>query len=257
MHFIVKSHQDAKKLCHMKKKGPWMILYKANWCGHCQMLAPEWKKFMMVMKSKPQLNIAEVDSDYMSSMDEQVMGYPTIKMYNNNNVVSEFEEERNVSGLQRFAISNMPKVSKPTRPVKIVVKRSVSRKPRTMSKKPVKMVVKKSVSRKPRTMSKRPVKMVVKKPVSRKSRTMSKRPVKMVVKKPVSRKPRKMSKKPVVKKSRKSSQNLNLIKRMKKQRMSTQLSNKNIITSLRKSLSNIQKQSMNDKRLLRDLVSRK
>ena len=63
-----------------------MILYKANWCGHCQMLAPEWKKFMMVMKSKPQLNIAEVDSDYMSSMDEQVMGYPTIKMYNNNNV---------------------------------------------------------------------------------------------------------------------------------------------------------------------------
>ena len=194
----------------MKKKGPWMILYKANWCGHCQMLAPEWKKFMMVMKGKPQLNIAEVDSDYMSSMDEQIMGYPTIKMYNNNNVVSEFEEERNISGLQRFAMNNMPKVSKPTRPVRMVVKKSVNRKPRTSSRKPRKMVVKNPVT-----------------------------------------------KKPVTKKSRKSSQNLNLIKRMKKQRMSTQLSNKNIITSLRKSLSNIQKQSMNDKRLLRDLVSRK
>jgi thiol-disulfide isomerase/thioredoxin len=238
MHFIVKSHQDAKKLCHMKKKGPWMILYKANWCGHCQMLAPEWKKFMMVMKSKPQLNIAEVDSDYMSSMDEQIMGYPTIKMYNNNNVVSEFEEERNISGLQRFAMNNMPKVSKPTRPVRMVVKKSINRKPRTSSRKP------RTSSRKPRTSSRKP------RTSSRKPRTSSRKPRKMVVKNPV-------TKKPVTKKSRKSSQNLNLIKRMKKQRMSTQLSNKNIITSLRKSLSNIQKQSMNDKRLLRDLVSRK
>ena len=222
----------------MKKKGPWMILYKANWCGHCQMLAPEWKKFMMVMKSKPQLNIAEVDSDYMSSMDEQIMGYPTIKMYNNNNVVSEFEEERNISGLQRFAMNNMPKVSKPTRPVRMVVNKSINRKPRTSSRKP------RTSSRKPRTSSRKP------RTSSRKPRTSSRKPRKMVVKNPV-------TKKPVTKKSRKSSQNLNLIKRMKKQRMSTQLSNKNIITSLRKSLSNIQKQSMNDKRLLRDLVSRK
>ena len=43
---------------------------------------------------------------------------------------------------------------------------------------------------------------------------------------------------------------------MKKRRMSTQLSNKNILTSLRKSLSNIQRQSIDDKKLLRDLMSK-
>ena len=47
MHLIVKSHKDAKSLCQKKKRGPWMILYKANWCGHCKMLQPEWNKFMI------------------------------------------------------------------------------------------------------------------------------------------------------------------------------------------------------------------
>ena len=103
MHFIVKSHKDAETLCKKKKRGPWMILYKANWCGHCQMLKPEWNKFMIRMKRVPRLNIAEVDSDYMSSMDEQIMGYPTIKMYHDNKSVADFEDDRTVADLHHFA----------------------------------------------------------------------------------------------------------------------------------------------------------
>ena len=57
MHFIVKSHRDAKTLCKKKKRGPWMILYKARWCVHCKMLKPQWKEFMIRMKKVPQLNI--------------------------------------------------------------------------------------------------------------------------------------------------------------------------------------------------------
>ena len=215
MHLIVKSHQDAKSLCKKKKRGPWMILYKARWCGHCKMLKPQWKEFMIRMKKVPQLNIAEVDSDYMSSMDEYVVGYPTIKMYHDNKPVADFQEERSVSELQNFAMNNMPRPSH-NKPKPVVRKsKTVVRKPKTVVRKP------KTVVRKPKT-------------VVRKS--------KKVVRKPKS----------VVRKSSK-----NLINRMKKRRMSTQLSNKNIVASLRKSLSNIHKQSMNDKRLLRNLVSRK
>ena len=44
---------------------------------------------------------------------------------------------------------------------------------------------------------------------------------------------------------------------MKKRRMLTQSSNKEILASLRKSLSNIQRQSMEDKKLLRSLTASK
>ena len=246
MHFIVKSHQDAKKLCDMKRKGPWMILYKANWCGHCQMLKPEWNKFTIKMKQVPRLNIAEVDSDFMSSMDEQIMGYPTIKMYHDNKPVADFQEERSVSGLQNFAMNNMPRPSpKKSKPV---VKKSKSKTVIRKSKPVVKRSKPKTVVRKSKPVVKRSKSVVKKsksKPVVKKSKS------KPVVKKSKS--------KPVVRKSKKvvTKSSQNLINRMKKRRMSTQLSNKNIVASLRRSLSNIQRQSMNDKRLLRNLVSRK
>jgi hypothetical protein len=209
MHFIVKSHRDAKKLCKKKKKGPWMILYKANWCGHCKMLKPEWKKFTVRMKKVPRLNIAEVDSDYMSSMDEQIMGYPTIKMYHNNRPVADFQDNRTANNLKYFAMNNMPRPSH---------SQEVHNKPKTVVKKT------KTVVRKPKTVVKK-TKTVVRKPktVSKKTKTVVRKP------KTVSKKTKTVSKK--------SSQNL--INRMKKRRMSTQLSNRNIIASLRKSLSNI------------------
>ena len=214
MHFIVKSHHDAKKLCDMKKKGPWMILYKANWCGHCQMLKPEWNKFIIRMKRVPRLNIAEVDSDFMSSMDEQIMGYPTIKMYHNNKPVADFEEERSVIGLQKFAMNNMPRPSKPrtiVRKSKPVVKkpRTVVRKSKPVVKKP-RTVVRKSkpVVKKPRTVV-RISKPVVKKPrtVVRKSKPVVKKPRTVVrISKPVVRKPR-----TVVRKSKPVAKNQELL----------------------------------------------
>ena len=36
------SEEEADKL--LTDKGPLMIIYYAEWCGHCQRLKPEWKK---------------------------------------------------------------------------------------------------------------------------------------------------------------------------------------------------------------------
>ena len=64
--------------------------------------------FLSMMKKNPKLNI-EVDSEYMSSMDDtNIMGYPTIKMYHNNKQVAEFEDERETQNLYNFAVNNMP-----------------------------------------------------------------------------------------------------------------------------------------------------
>ena len=268
MHIIVKSHQDAKNLCQKKKKGPWIVLYKANWCGHCQMLKPKWNMFLSMMKKNPKLNIAEVDSEYMSSMDDtNIMGYPTIKMYHNNKQVAEFEDERETQNLYNFAVNNMPSepVRKPSvkKPVSRPARKTVSRKPSVKKpvrkpsvKKPVSRPARKTVSRKP-SVKKSVKKPSVKKPVSRPARkTVSRKPsVKKPVRKPSVKKPVSRPARKTV--SRKPSVNKDLVERMKKRRMLTQSSNKEILASLRKSLSNIQRQSMEDKKLLRSLTASK
>ena len=43
-----------------EKKGPWIVLYKADWCGHCQMLKPKWNMFLSMMKKNPKLNIEKL-----------------------------------------------------------------------------------------------------------------------------------------------------------------------------------------------------
>ena len=44
-------------------------------------------------------------------MDEQIMGYPTIKMYHDNKSVADFEDDRTVADLHHFAMNNMPRPS--------------------------------------------------------------------------------------------------------------------------------------------------
>jgi thiol-disulfide isomerase/thioredoxin len=248
MHFVVKSNPDSRRLCKNMKKGNWMVLYKANWCGHCKTLQPQWNYFVKDMKKHPNLNLAEVESNFIPAMKHSIGGYPTIKMFHNNRPVAEFNDSRDVMGLKRFALSNMLKhrdivrrATKPKRKVTLVVK--LSRKPST----------KKSVTRKP----------VVRKPVVRKPVVRKPSDKKSVTRKPVSRKPstkKSVTRKPSAKKSKKrtrKSSNNNLVTRMKKRRMKTQkpTSSLEILKNLKKSMSNIQKQSIHDKKLLKTLES--
>jgi len=227
MHFVVKSNQDSRKLCQNMKQGNWMVLYKADWCGHCKTLQPEWNEFVQTMNTRPDLNLAEVESSFLPAMKHQVEGYPTIKMFHNNRPVADFNDSRDVDGLERFALSNIPKpVSKTIRIVSIPVKRKSKRTMRSTT-------TVNSINNKP---AKKPVKKKSNKPVKKKSSNKPKKPTK---------------------RAKKKSTNNNLVKRMKKRRMKTQKpsSSINILRNLKRSMSNIQKQSVKDKQLLKTLES--
>lgn len=108
MHLKVLSPEDANKLSSRLNNGNWLVLYYANWCGHCQHMKPEWEKTVNNLKNNKNLNIAEVESESMQHMNPKVeiMGFPSLKMYNNGKQQAEFEGQRTADVIEEFALKH-------------------------------------------------------------------------------------------------------------------------------------------------------
>ena len=116
MHIKVTSSSDAANLSNLLKDGDWMVLYYADWCGHCNTMKPEWQKVVNKMNirnnsrsnSMNKINLAEIESTHIGDLinKPQVDGFPTIKMYNNGSEVAKFEDERIADKMEKFALSN-------------------------------------------------------------------------------------------------------------------------------------------------------
>lgn len=117
---IVKNSSSANQLRNAMNLGNTLVLYHANWCGHCQRFQPDWKKLQTrVKKELPNVCLGDVEETQMRShmKDSEVQGFPTIKFYrksdgsnkaneeNKNNIP--FEGERSVDGLINFIKANM------------------------------------------------------------------------------------------------------------------------------------------------------
>lgn len=88
-----------------------LVLFHADWCGHCKNLMPKWDKaasevnamegagvkMVKVECGKPNEN----DSHKMLMEKYQIKGYPTIKYFENGSV-KEFTGERTEEGLKSF-----------------------------------------------------------------------------------------------------------------------------------------------------------
>ena len=116
MHIKVGSDNDAINLSKIINDGDWMVLYYAEWCGHCNDMKPEWQKVVNNFKNKKtnsnKINIAEIESKHIESLPNKpsIEGYPSIKMYNNGKEVANFENaERIASKIQEFANRNSTK----------------------------------------------------------------------------------------------------------------------------------------------------
>jgi len=122
----VLSKDDASNLSNLLKDGDWMVLYYAEWCGHCQSMKPEWEKVISKIKqSNQKVNIADVKSDFIQDLQHKprIEGFPTIKMYNNGKEVAKFQEDRVADKMEKFALSN----SKSSNSVKPESKRSLEK----------------------------------------------------------------------------------------------------------------------------------
>lgn len=58
-----------------------LVEFFAPWCGHCQRLAPEWKKAASELKGKVKIAALDATVHTVSASRFQVQGYPTIKYF--------------------------------------------------------------------------------------------------------------------------------------------------------------------------------
>jgi len=111
MHIEVLDQNMAHQLSDLLKEGDWIVLYYAEWCGHCQAMKPEWDKFKTIAPKS--LNVAQIESSNIPALkeDPEVQGYPTIKMYNNSKIVGEFDKERTHQKMLDFVKSHIKTVA--------------------------------------------------------------------------------------------------------------------------------------------------
>ncbi|CAB4029224.1 disulfide-isomerase A6 [Paramuricea clavata] len=83
----------------------WLVEFYAPWCGHCQSLAPEWKKAATALKGI--IKVGAVDMDVHSSVGGpyNVRGFPTIKIFGaNKNSPVDYNGPRTAPGLTKAAL---------------------------------------------------------------------------------------------------------------------------------------------------------
>ena len=106
----VNNNSEANVFNNNTKKGVWLVWYYADWCGHCVNMKPEWEKLEKSCESNNNLNIAKVNSNNMSeinsNMNQNIQGYPTIRLFNNSNLKEEYNGERSFESLLNFLKNN-------------------------------------------------------------------------------------------------------------------------------------------------------
>jgi thiol-disulfide isomerase/thioredoxin len=113
MYIAITTGNDAADFSKKLKGGNWIVLYYADWCGHCQAMKPEWQKVVGKLKDSGKINIADVKSEVIDQLEHkpQIEGFPTIKIYNNGKETAKFEDERSADKIEKFAIDNSTKES--------------------------------------------------------------------------------------------------------------------------------------------------
>ena len=85
---------------------PCLVIFKAEWCGHCKNTMPEIQKLQQEQLGN--VNIVVVDSDQQPQLIKEhgVQGFPTIRFYPgglaNKDNYENFDGERNVQGFKTF-----------------------------------------------------------------------------------------------------------------------------------------------------------
>lgn len=131
MYVVVNNPENLEKFNNNFRNGNWVVLYYANWCGHCQMLKPIWQSYVQShgLKNK-KLNIAEVEDTYMGQLKhrDQIMGFPTIRMYNKAKVIDELQGERTIENMNQFTNKNIKNILKKVSKNKSLKKKKKSQK---------------------------------------------------------------------------------------------------------------------------------
>ena len=108
MDYIIKYNKYKNKYLALKNKimkgggnsKKTVILYKADWCGHCNAFKKTWERLQNEVKNVDFKTVdADKNSDEVASAN--VNGFPTIRM-TINDVIHEFNQERSFENVKEF-----------------------------------------------------------------------------------------------------------------------------------------------------------
>ena len=103
----VNCENKLQKYNRLIKKVPSIVLFYADWCGHCNTFKPEWDKFERLAKQQHQANdfmIARVNDKFINQIEghSKVDGYPTVYHLINGKHNKSFSNTRDLKGLLEF-----------------------------------------------------------------------------------------------------------------------------------------------------------
>jgi len=84
---------------------PKLMLFKAEWCGHCKRFKDSWK----ALKSHlPEVDFVTYDADYNENIMKQygVQSFPTLMLKKSDEIL-EFNQERNIDNIIEFVKENL------------------------------------------------------------------------------------------------------------------------------------------------------
>jgi thiol-disulfide isomerase/thioredoxin len=93
-----------------KKNKPILMLFHADWCGHCHHFMPTFEKLRNEYVDKNLLNVVKISDKNKDLISEyEISGYPTIKLYDGNNF-HDYDGGRDINSIRDY-VNNKLKVS--------------------------------------------------------------------------------------------------------------------------------------------------
>ena len=78
-----------------------VILFKADWCGHCKEFKPTWEKIADMYKQKYNFVTYDADSQTDKFKEYKVDSFPTVLVKNGSNVIP-YDGDRSIDDLNNF-----------------------------------------------------------------------------------------------------------------------------------------------------------
>lgn len=104
--FVLAELTDETFKKHISK-GQHFVKFYAPWCGHCQRLAPTWKRVAEALRDQNVVKISQIDcTQYRPICSEfKVAGYPTLLWIEDGQAVQKYTDSRDFHDLVDFIVS--------------------------------------------------------------------------------------------------------------------------------------------------------